>query len=444
MLRILMAKDIRRWWSDRNAVIITLLLPMVLTTILGFSFGGFGDGPPISTIPLAVVGDVPSQLRDMIGQALTESEMFNISWVDSAQALQMIETGDVSAALLLPDDLMADMFSGQRVEIGLWKDPTSLLKAGIIEQIIQRMLLQYNAGEAVYYGKWPQDWYVESDAETDPIGDFFSSSSSFLDVYRDIKNGTPEAKSAWEMIQTVMDHQVVLSDAMSRPILELSVEDRRGHVVEQASQAPASYNAFDYILPGMAVFFLMFAASAAGGDLHREKSGGTMQRLLTAPLDGMELVTGKWLYAMVNGTMQLAVLLLAGRLLFRVHLGPDLITIPILVLLTSAALASFFLPLALLTRNEKQMGQISTGLVLLMAMLGGNFMNVDALPQFMLVFSRMTPNYWANTAFNSIIAYRQGLSDILPNLGMLAGFTVFFLLISLLLLKRRGGREALL
>jgi ABC-type multidrug transport system permease subunit len=50
---------------------------------------------------------------------------------------------------------------------------------------------------------------------------------------------------------------------------------------------------------------------------------------------------------------------------------------------------------------------------------------VDALPQFMLVFSRMTPNYWANTAFNSIIAYRQGLSDILPNLGMLAGFTVF-------------------
>ena len=442
MLRILMAKDLRRWWSDRNALLTTLLLPLLLTAVLGFSFGGFGDKAAISAIPLAAVGDVPDPVRDFMGNALRESGLFQLTWVDSARALSMVESGDVSAALLLPDDLMSDYFDGGVVEIGLWKDPTSNLKAGIVEQMLTRMILEVNAGEAAYIGAWPGDWY-RAGAE-DPIDAFFEGADTWMDVYRQARDRTPAAGSAWKAVQLILDHQVELADAMSRPAVSLVVEDRAGIEMATATDGYQSRNAFDYILPGMSVFFLMFAASAAGADLHRERENGSMRRLLTAPLSGVDLLLGKWLYAMVNGVVQLTVLLLLGRLLFKLNLGGDALALPLVVLATSAALSSFFLPLALITRSEKQMGQISTGLVLLMAILGGNFMSLEMMPGFMLKFSRLTPNYWANRGFNSLIAYDRSLPDVLPELGILAGYAAVFLIAAVLLLRRRGGREALL
>ena len=65
-MHTLIDKDLRRWWNDRNAVVVALLLPLVLTCILGLSFGGFGGDAGLSKIPLAVVGNMPSMARQFV------------------------------------------------------------------------------------------------------------------------------------------------------------------------------------------------------------------------------------------------------------------------------------------------------------------------------------------------------------------------------------------
>jgi ABC-2 type transport system permease protein len=443
MLRHLVLKDLRRWWSDRNAVVITLLLPLLLSAALGVSFGGFGGGSPASVkVPLALVGDVPPLVRDQLLDAIAKTDYFAPVWADSATARTLVTEGKARAAVLLPDDLLECYFSGRRVAIGLWKDPVSVFQADIVEQVLTRVLLKLRAGEAAYFGAWQQDWFP-ADGEVSAIADLFAGDSG-IDVWKRVLAGGPVVDAAVAQMKVVLDHQVVLQDSWSSPAVSLQLVDRSGLDVSDGRDARASRNMFDWILPGMAVFFLMFAAGNAGGDLHRERELGSLRRLLCAPLGEADLLLGKWLYAMINGLLQIGVLLLVGRLIFRLNLGPDPWVLPLVAVATSAMLASLFLPLALVTRSEKQMGQIATGVILFMAIMGGNFIPSDQMPAFLQAAGRFTPNYWANSAFNSVIAYGDGLAVVWTRLAVMAGISATFLSLALLLYRRRGGKEGLL
>jgi len=443
MLRVLVLKDIRRWWADRGAVIVTLALPLILTAVLGVSFGGFGgDGPAMDAIPLALVGDPPAPIRDALEQALSETGLFEAVWCDSAYADAAVRKGDVRAALVAPDDLLAKLFGGEKVIFELWKDPVSVFQADIVEQILERMLLEVRAGEAVYAAVWPEDWYPD-EGDDDPMDALFEG-DSFLDVWRRVRDGTPEAKAAWDRMSAIMDHQVVVSDALADPAVDLVAVERTAGEVGEMESPQASRNMFDWILPGMGIFFMMFAASNAGGDLHRERAGGTMRRLLAAPMRDSDLLLGKWSFAAANGLLQMGVLFGAGKLLFRMNLGPDPFALPLVAVATSGMLASFYLPLALLTRDEKQLGQVSTGVILFLALVGGNFMQPENMPAVLQAIGRFTPNYWANTAFTEIIAYDRGLESVGVHLLILVSITVVFLGLSLLIYKRRGGKAGLL
>ncbi len=442
LVRTLIGKDLRRWWSDRSAVVVALVLPLVLTGIMGLSFGGLGGEAGLSTIPLAVVGDLPSMAQDFIDDALTETGLFEVTWTSREYAEDQVRTGKIRAALIIPDDFAQSYFAGEAVQVTLWKDINSEFKAGIVEQILERMLLYIRAGEAAYIGAWPDDWYPDS-AEESAIARLLEG-DSFLDVYKRIREGSTEAEDAWTQIQTLMDHQVEIQDAFTVQSVDLRVEDRSGQELAENEAPQASRNIFNYFLPGMAVFFLMFSAGGAGGDIHREREEGTLRRMLVSPLSSRELLLGKWVFTTLNGLLQLSILFAVGKLVYGLNLGPDPFALPVQALVTSAALASFFLVLALLTRTEKQMGQISTGVILFMAMIGGNFIATEFMPDFLRVAARFTPNYWANDGFSTIVSLNEGLSAVTTNLAVLAGIAVAFLALAILLLHVRERRGDLL
>ncbi len=443
MLGVLVRKDIRRWWADRQSVIVTLALPLLLTAVLGVSFGGFGDdGPQMEAIPLALVGDPPQLIRDSLDNALDQSGFFRPVWCDSLTADSLVRKGEVRAALVFPDMSPAILFSGEKVVFELWKDPVSAFQADIVQQILERMLLEVRAGEAVYVAVWPEDWYP-AQGEHHPF-DMFFKDTSLLEVWRQVRDGTSEAEAAWKQMSTIFDHQVVLSDAFATPAVDLVTYERSAGEVGEMESPQSSRNMFDWILPGMGIFFMMFAAANAGGDLHRERASGTLRRLLVAPLRDSDLLLGKWSFAAANGLLQMMVLFGAGKLLFKMNLGPDPFALALVALATAGMLASFYLPLALLTRDEKQLGQVSTGVTLFLALIGGNFIQPEAMPAVLQTIGRFTPNYWANTAFTSVIAYNRGVGSVGMHLLILMSITVVFLGLSVLIYKRRGGKVGLL
>ncbi len=71
---------------------------------------------------------------------------------------------------------------------------------------------------------------------------------------------------------------------------------------------------------GIAVMFLLFSMTAAGGSLLDEKENGTFERLMTSHLTIDELLMGKWLYMVFLGTLQMTLMFVWGQLVFSVEL----------------------------------------------------------------------------------------------------------------------------
>lgn len=435
-------KDLLRWLRDRKALVISLVLPLVITFIMGLSFGGGVFGKQgISAIEVVGVGeDLPAMLRDRITEGLEESGFFSVTWADSAGADRMVRSGEAAAAVVLPDDLLRRFLRYEAITIGVWKDPASQLKAGIVEQVIERGLRQVQAGEAVYTGLWPADMEDRrDDGWSETLEDYFEG--DFQSVWKRWRSAGQDP--FWDVFRdrmtTVMDRQVAMSDALAGPGIELQVEDKAP--VSRESE-PEDVNLFNYFLPTFSVFFLMFGIAAATRDFHREREMGTLQRQSLSPLRASDFVLGKWLSATLQGCFQLLALYLAGAILFQVNLGPDPWSLALVVLLTCTAASGFFLLLTLVCRTEKIADNLTTIVVLSAAMVGGNMVPIDSLPAWVHVYSRVFFNYWANLSFSRVIVSNEhAWSRPLPLL-VLAGLSAILLagcLAAYAVRRRRGG-----
>ncbi len=438
-LWVFAARDLRRMANDRRALVINLALPLLLTSIMGLSFGGgiFGK-KGISAIPVALVaGELPDALRDRLLAGLQESGFFAPVWADSAQADALVRSGDVAAAIVLPDDALKGFFQSDSLSVAVWKDPSSEVKAGIVEEIVRRGVLRVQAGEAAYRALWPDDYRI-STGDSAAVADLFAGGLD--EIWRNLRD--PDAvdsrKRATEFLARAMDHQVALSRALSEPQVGLTIADR----IPVAAEDGRESSLFDYFLPSFAVFFLMFAVAGGARDLHRERTRRTLQRQLLGPGSAWPVVVGKWAASVVQGVVMLSVLLLAGALLFRVNLGPDPWTLPVVVVLTCTAASGFFMLLALLVRREKVLDNLSTAVILVSGMLGGNFMPVDNMPEWMAAVGRFFFNYWANLSFARVIGDNGSLTAVGTPLTVLATASAVLLVAIVVLFRlrvRRGG-----
>ncbi len=234
-----------------------------------------------------------------------------------------------------------------------------------------------------------------------------------------------------------MDHGTALGRAMQHERIALRVHDKA-----PAPAADGETNLYDLFLPSFAVFFLMFGVAAGARDLHRERERGTLQRQLLGPVTGLQFVAGKWLAAAAQGILQLGVLFLAGAVLFRVNLGPDAWSLATLTVLGAAAAAGFFVFLALATPTEKVMDNLSTVIILVMAMLGGNMVPIDTMPQAFHFAGRNFFNYWLNLGLSDVITHDRSLTAAPRPALMLAAFALGTLALGLavfLVRRRRGG-----
>jgi len=88
--------------------------------------------------------------------------------------------------------------------------------------------------------------------------------------------------------------------------------------------------------------------------------------------------------------------------------------------------------LAAIARTESQVSGISTLVLWVAGLVGGAFIPAFVLGDFLNTIGKVVPHYWAIQAYTDLMVRGQGVTDILPELGILAGFTAVFFVIGLL------------
>lgn len=195
---------------------------------------------------------------------------------------------------------------------------------------------------------------------------------------------------------------------------------------------------FDRIGPallGVFPFVVMFIVTSVA--TLRERTSGTLERLLTTPMGKGDLMFG---YALAFGVMAVLQALVASA--FAIYVAGLDIQGPVWVLVV-VAVADAVLGTALgllasgFARTEFQAVQFMPAFVLPQFLLCGLLLPRDRLPSVLEPVSDVLPLSYAVDAMNAVAAQTEPLADALPDVAVIVAWIAASLLLGSLTLRRR-------
>jgi ABC-2 type transport system permease protein len=188
--------------------------------------------------------------------------------------------------------------------------------------------------------------------------------------------------------------------------------------------------------------FLMFSMSGAASSLLEHEENGTLERLLSGQMTPLLLLISHWLFYVMMGVAQIAVMFIFASLAFGLELwnAPTLAGAITMSIFTAMASAGFVLMLATLCRTRKQLEGMSSIVILVMSAFGGSMVPKFIMPKFVTQTSMLTFNGWALDGYLKVFWYNVPgesiLLAILPEVGVLTLWTVVFLTIASIRTRR--------
>jgi ABC-2 type transport system permease protein len=403
-------KDLLLMLKDRGQILMLFLVPIGF--ILAFS-AAFAAGRQIEekAILVPVVnldpgGEISALLLDNLG----EDRGLQTQDYDHAQVEADLANETIKVALIIPAGFSADVQAGRQTALRLAYGPAAS------DSEVQAVQLVVDGVAA------------DLSLETQLVGGLSQMAAMMGDA-------PPEAQVITaERIRVQAESQ--FDRAKAAPLVALSAK-----WPDQTTQGRDDFQPSTFGVAGFAIMFAFLTAQATATSIFDEKKEGTFRRLLSAPLDRWELLAGKMLPNLVVALLQM-VIIVAVCLVVLPLIGQEaptlgnsplgLILIAVLVALCSTSLGIL---LAALCRTESQVGGISSVALWVAGMVGGAFIPAFVLGDALNAIGKVVPHYWALQACNDLMIRGLGVGDILPELGVLALFTVLFFAAGLLRFK---------
>ena len=187
------------------------------------------------------------------------------------------------------------------------------------------------------------------------------------------------------------------------------------------------------VLIGFVVFFFVFLIS--GMALLKERTSGTLERLLATPVKRSEIVYGYMLSYGFIAILQTAVVVLAAIWLLDVEVVGNLFHVIIVNVVLALVALAFGILLSTLAKSEFQMMQFIP-LVIMPQLFFSGIIPLSSMGDWAQTVGKFLPLTYSGDAMSQIILYGRGIGDILPNIGVLLIFLVILTILNIVGLRR--------
>jgi len=341
--------------------------------------------------------------------------------LDRARAEQLVRNGNVPLALVLPAGLDTSLarFDGGGLPIQLLSDPSDPIAPQVVGGLLQKVVMSAMPDLFMKSGLGQFERYA---------GGLTPRQKQAVDQWLPQLNARAERDSAGAPAAGGGTGGDSAGTAGMSGMAKVEVVPVLGR--KQDTSMISFYAA------AIAVMFLLFTASAVAGTLLDEVDSGTLERVLSTRVGMTGLLAGKWTWLTLLGMIQITVMFVYGMLVFRLELLHHLPGFAVMTLFTAATAAAFGLFLASMCRTRAQLGGISLLIILCMSALGGSMFPRIFMTEAMQKAGLVTFNAWALDGYVKVFWREAPLADLLPQVGMLAGFMVVFLVLARLFARR--------
>ncbi|MGU9937237.1 ABC transporter permease [Empedobacter brevis] len=204
-------------------------------------------------------------------------------------------------------------------------------------------------------------------------------------------------------------------------------------IVPEKSKSVLKPNVTQHNVPAWTLFAIFFIIVPLSINIVKEKSLGTHIRLLTSPMPYSVQILAKTITYLGISLLQFTMILGVAKLVFPLIGLPGFKTEGIIYsiygLTVFASLAAIGLGLLIgtIAKTQEQSAPFGATLVVILAAIGGVWIPVFAMSDFMQHFAKISPMNWALDSYYSLILRNQSFLQIVPNIILLTLFYIITL-----------------
>jgi len=193
----------------------------------------------------------------------------------------------------------------------------------------------------------------------------------------------------------------------------------------------------DYIAPAiLAMLILFFGFLLTGINFLRERSQGTLERLMASPVSRLDIVAGYIGGFLIFALLQTMIIFFYMAYVLDINFRGDLwqiLVFQVVIGIGAVCLGTF---ISMFARSEFQITQFIPIIILPQVFLCGLLWPVEQMPDYLQWVSKFLPLTYAVSGLRDIMLGGQSLLDVGFDLGILVGFAVVMSVVASLTLKR--------
>ncbi|MGH3364712.1 MAG: ABC transporter permease [Nocardioidaceae bacterium] len=374
--------NLRRTLRDRTNAFFVVLFPLLMVMVLGLAFGGE------YTPRVAVVVEQSGPLSDELVDELESSGGFEVVLADDrAEAVDGVETGRLSSAVVIPADYDSVLAEGGDVAV---------------------------------------EYLATADRSAQQIGM--------------VVRGSVDAQASRVKVARVIEEQLggdlrtnlTLADQTAAALPDVAVRTS----TTGTALFPEDLGRFDLGASSQLLLFVFVTSMTTATALIETRRLGVSRRMLSTPTRVSSIVAGEALGRIGVAVVQGIVIMAGSALLFGVSWGSPLGAAALMVLFATVAGGAGLL-LGAVSKNPQQ--AIGAGLLvgLGLSALGGSMMPLEFFSPTMLTVAHFTPHAWAADGFAALVRHDGTVLDIAGELGVLLAYAAALFALGAWALRRR-------
>ncbi|WP_423408889.1 ABC transporter permease [Heyndrickxia sp. MSNUG] len=367
-------KDLKIRLRDKKSFITLLLMPIVLTAILGSALSGvFGESGALPEMTAGAVvnstDEVTVQFLNKVLQGKDLRESITLKEFKTESDLrEALEHQQIDAGLLFPAEWGEGLLKGESKQVTILKDPEKEIQASILSSITK----------------------------------------SFINRVTSVSIASRTVAEGFNMAVPVSNQNINISENVTELTAELSkVAESTVNSVTMEKDGKEPITGMQYYAAAMGVMFILFNTTIGAKTIIQERNTETLARLMNSPVRHSSIMAGKFLGTLSFAFLQFIVFIIATHYLFGVAWGSNVWQLIVLGMAYSVSVSGFAMIIAGFITEEKTADSIGGIGVQILALLGGSMIPMAAFPSVLQQIASIAPNKWA---LDSLLDIMDGTS----------------------------------
>jgi len=412
-LKAFVRKDLKIFFGDRRAVVMSFVAPILIGAFFGYIFGGLGGKTETSKIPILVVDQDGSDISHDVFARLSGDKALSAKTATLDEARAAVKKGSATVAIVVPANFGAEagrafFTTSQKPSIALLYDPSHGAEQGMVAGILTGSVMQ-SVSKEMFSGQTGRNVLDNSIAQIEGSTSITPADKSTLSQL---------LRSARQLNQGNAGVPGGAAPGVTMPyeIHEEAVTARTGVV----------YNGYAHSFGGMGVQFILFMGIDSGIGMLLQRQRGLWKRFRAAPLSKSLLLGSRALSSALIALIILLVIFGVARIVFGVRIEGSMAGFLGVCVAFSLMTAAFGLLVAALGKTPEATRGLAIFVTLIMVMLGGAWVPAFIFPQWLQKVTLVMPTRWAVDGLDAMVWRGLGFQAAIAPITVLLGSTLVF------------------